>query len=132
MGDGYRRTNGAVLALRYHLIWVPRRRRKVLVGAVAERLDALLREKAAELEIEIEHLAIQSDHLHLFVNAPASLSVAQIVFRLKGYTARVLRKDFARLRTMPSMWTTSYFASTAGKVSAVTIERYIQAQSTRA
>lgn len=118
--------------MRYHLIWIPRRRRKVLEGAVAERLEALLREKAVELDIEIEHLAIQPDHLHLFVNAPASLSVAQIVFRLKGYTSRVLRQEFAHLRKMPSMWTTSYFASTAGKVSAATIERYIQAQSTRA
>lgn len=132
MVSGYRHTNGAVLALRYHIIWIPRRRRKVLVGAVADRLEALLREKAAELEIEIEHLAIQPDHLHLFVNAPASLAVAQIAFRLKGYTSRVLRKEFPHLRKMPSMWTTSYFASTAGKVSAATIERYIQAQSTRA
>jgi putative transposase len=102
------------------------------VGAVADRLEVLLREKAAELEIEIEHLAIQPDHLHLFLNARPSLAVSQIVFRLKGYTSRVLRKEFLHLKKMPSMWTTSYFASTAGKVSAATIERYIQAQSTRA
>lgn len=132
MKSDYRHNEGAVVKLRYHLIWIPRRRRKVLVGAVADRLEALLREKAAELSVEIEHLAIQPDHLHLFVNAPPSLAVAQIVFRLKGYTSRVLRKEFDHLRKMPSMWTTSYFASTAGKVSAATIERYIQAQSTRA
>ncbi|MEX2542455.1 MAG: IS200/IS605 family transposase [Trueperaceae bacterium] len=132
MGDGYKRHKGAVAELRYHLIWVPRRRRKVLAGAVAERLEMLLREKAAELGVEIEHLAIQPDHLHLFVNAPPSLAVAQIVFRLKGYTSRIIRQEFAHLKRMPSMWTTSYFASTAGKVSASTIERYIQQQSTRA
>lgn len=132
MKSDYRHNEGAVIALRYHLIWIPRRRRKVLSGDVAERLEALLREKAAELNVEIEHLAMQPDHLHLFVNAPPSLAVAQIVFRLKGYTSRILRKEFDHLRKMPSMWTTSYFASTAGKVSASTIERYIQAQSTRA
>ncbi len=132
MGADYRHNEGAVVKLRYHLIWIPRRRRKVLVGAVADRLEVLLREKAAELEIEIEHLAIQPDHLHLFLNARPSLAVSQIVFRLKGYTSRVLRKEFLHLKKMPSMWTTSYFASTAGKVSAATIERYIQAQSTRA
>ena len=132
MKPSYKHNEGAVIELRYHLIWVPRRRRKVLSGDVAERLEALLREKAAELNVEIEHLAIQPDHLHLFVNAPPSLAVAQIVFRLKGYTSRILRKEFSHLKRMPSMWTTSYFASTAGKVSASTIERYIQAQSTRA
>lgn len=132
MASGYKHTSGAILDLRYHLIWIPRRRRKVLVGAVADRLEELLYEKTAELEIEIEHLAIQPDHLHLFVNAKASLSVAQIVFRLKGSTSRILRKEFPHLKKMPSMWTTSYFASTAGKVSATTIEKYIQAQSKRA
>lgn len=118
--------------LKYHLIWTPRRRRKVLVGNVANRLEALLREKAIELSLEVEHLAIRSDHLHLFVNAPPSLAVSQIVYRLKGYTSRELRQEFSHLAKMPSMWTTSYFASTAGKVSASTIERYIRAQSTRA
>lgn len=55
-----------------------------------------------------------------------------IVFRLKGATARLLRQEFVHLRRMPSLWTTSYFVSTAGNVAAETIERYIQAQSTRA
>lgn len=131
MADPHRHNRGSVVLLNYHLIWIPRRRRKVLVGPVAQRLEQLLREKAAELLVQIDHLAIQPDHLHLFVSAPPSLSVSQIVFRLKGYTARVLRQEFPHLRKLPSMWTTSYFASTAGNVSQETIRRYIDAQSTR-
>jgi putative transposase len=118
--------------LKYHLIWIPRRRRKVLVGAVADRLEVLLREKAKELSVEIEHLAIRPDHLHMFVNAPPSLAVSQLVYRFKGYTARVLGKEFPHLRKMPSVWTTAYFASTARRVSEATIQRYIEAQSKRA
>jgi putative transposase len=121
-----------MVKLKYHLIWIPRRRRKVLVGAVADRLEALLREKAEELCVEIEHLAIQSDHLHMFVNAPPSLAVSQLVYRFKGYTSRVLRQEFPGLRKLPSMWTTAYFASTAGRVSEATIQSYIEAQSKRA
>jgi putative transposase len=98
---------------------------------IAKCLEQLLYEKAKEIDVQIEHLAIQPDHLHLFVSAPPSLAVSQIVFRLKGYTARVLRQEFPVLRRMPSMWTTSYFASTAGNVSQATIQRYIEAQSTR-
>jgi putative transposase len=132
MTTGYRHNRGSVVLLEYHLIWSPRRRRKVLVGAVAHRLQALLREKAKELCVEIEHLAIRPDHLHMFVNAPPSLAVSQLVYRFKGHTSRVLRQEFAHLRKMPSMWTTAYFASTAGRVSEATIQKYIQAQSTRA
>lgn len=130
--DGYRHNKGGVVSLNYHLIWVPRRRRRVLVGAVADRLEGLLREKAVELSVEIEQLAIQPDHLHMFVNAPPSLAVSQLVYRFKGHTSHVLRKDFPHLLKMPSMWTTAYFAATTGRVSEATIQRYIEAQSKRA
>lgn len=132
MATLYVHNKGSVVSLKYHLIWVPRRRRKVLVGRVANRLEELLHEKATDIGVEMEHLAIQPDHLHLFVSAPPSLSVSQIVYRLKGYTARVLRKEFAHLLKMPSMWTSAYFATTAGRVSEVAIKQYIEAQSTRA
>jgi putative transposase len=132
MTSAYIHNRGSVVMLKYHLIWVPRRRRKVLVGAVTDRLEELLREKAQELEVGIEQLTIQPDHLHMFVDAPPSLAVSQLVYRFKGYTSRVLRQDFAHLRKMPSMWTTAYFASTAGRVSEATIQKYIEAQSTRA
>jgi putative transposase len=129
---GYLHLRGSVSLLRYHFVWIPRRRRKVLLGPVAERLEQLLVAKAAELDLDILRLAIQPDHIHLFIAAPPVFSPAQIVFRLKGATARLLRQEFVHLRRMPSLWTTSYFVSTAGNVAAETIERYIQAQSTRA
>lgn len=128
----YRHSNGAVYLLRLHFIWIPRRRRAVLVGPVAERLDTLIREKAAELDLGVLRLAIQPDHLHLFVGVDPKIAPAQIAYRLKGYTSRILRQEFEHLRRMPSMWTTSYFVSSAGNVSAATIAQYIQSQSTRA
>ena len=90
--DVYRHRNGCVVLIKYHLIWIPRRRRKVLVGAVADRLEQLLQAKCAELEIMIEHLAIQPDHLHLFIEAPPMLAPSQIAFRLKGYTSQAVAK----------------------------------------
>jgi putative transposase len=131
MLDRYRRNKGSVTSIRYHVIWIPRRRRKVLVGDVAKRLVALLREKAAEIEVNIMHLAVEPDHIHLFLDCPQDLATSQIVFRLKGYTSRILRKEFEHLRRMPSMWTTSYFASTAAAVSEQTIAKYINSQGTR-
>src|SRR5215813_11982356 len=115
MPDRYRRNKGSLTLIRYHVIWIPRRRRKVLVGVVAKRLIALLREKAAEIDVKIIHLAVEPDHIRLFLDCPQHLAISQIVFRLKGYTARILRKEFEPLRRMPSMWTTSDFASTAAR-----------------
>lgn len=130
--DVYKHRDGCVVLIKYHLIWIPRRRRKVLIGEVANRLEELLRAKCEELEITIERLAIQSDHLHLFIEAPPMLAPSQIAFRLKGFTSHALRKEFPQLKRMPSMWTTSYFCSTAGAVSQEVIQKYIEAQSTRA
>jgi putative transposase len=56
----------------------------VLIGAVADRLEQLLKEKTEQMSVEIEHLAIQPDHLHLFVNAPPSLALSQLVHGLKS------------------------------------------------
>jgi putative transposase len=118
--------------LNYHFVWIPRRRRPVLYGKVAKRLDGLIREKAKELGIEILALEIQPDHVHLFASSPPNLSPGQIMFRIKGYTARVLRKEFPELLKLPSMWTRSYFVSTAGNVSSEVIRKYIERQSKRA
>ncbi|MBX6423430.1 IS200/IS605 family transposase [Thermosulfurimonas sp. F29] len=132
MSQDYKRAYTSMYLLNYHFVWIPRRRRPVLVGRVAERLKELILEKAGELKLEVLELAIQPDHVHLFVSAPPNLAPNQIMFRIKGYTARVLRREFPWLRKLPSMWTRAYFVSTAGNVSSETIRRYIEAQSTSA
>ena len=132
MDDSYRHTRHGVYLIYYHFVWAPRRRRPVLVGAVADRLEALMRDKAAELGLDILRLAIRRDHVHIFIAAHPDIAPAQIAHRLKGYTARVLRHEFPHLLRLPSLWTHSSFVSTAGNVSAATIDRYIAAQSTRA
>ena len=124
----YRHKNTCVFLLNYHFIWIPRRRRRVLKGDVKDRFEELLREKALELECEILALEIRPEHVHLFLSATPDLSPVQIVHRLKGYTAHVLRREFPVLMKLPSMWTRSYFVSTAGNVSSETIRRYIEEQ----
>ena len=119
------RKSSSVFLLNYHVVWIPKYRRKVLVGAIRERLIELLGEKCKELGWEVIALEVMPDHLHLFVGVTPSVAPDQIVFRLKGYTSRILRKEFPHLKRMPALWTPSYFVSSAGNVSAATIERYI-------
>ena len=115
----------------YHLIWCPKRRRKILVDRLKTRLDELIRETAPALECEILALEILPDHLHLFVSTPPQGAPNQMVGRFKGKTSRILRQEVPFLQRMPSLWTRSYFCSTAGHVAADPIRRYIEAQSTR-
>ena len=131
MDTTYQHNRTSVTLLNYHFVWIPVRRRKVLVGPVAERLSTLIYEVAAELRCAVIALEIMPDHVHLFLSATPILAPDQIMFRLKGRTSRVLRQEFRHLQVMPSMWTRSYFASTAGNVASETIRQYIATQKTR-
>ena len=128
----YRHTSGGVSNLNYHIVFCPKYRLPVLVGDVASDLESLIREKAEDLEVEVKHLAIKPDHVHLFVKAPPVLSPAQLAHQFKGYSSRVLRDRYRHLRSrMPSLWSRSYYVGAAGHVSDKTIARYIAAQETR-
>jgi putative transposase len=95
---------------------------------IAKRLSELIAEVVKALDCEILAQEIMPDHIHLFLNCPPNIAPDQIMFRIKGYSSRILRKEFAALARMPSMWTRSYFVSTAGNVSSETIKRYIENQ----
>jgi len=135
VSQAYRHKETSVFLLNYHIIFCPKRRRKILVGAVKERLEQLLRETCAEIECEILALEIMPDHLHLFVSTVPQMAPNQITARLKGKSSRLLRQEFPFLLKMPSLWTRSAFFSTAGNedfsVASETIKRYIENQTTR-
>jgi putative transposase len=125
----YQRDEHRVHLIVYHLIWCPTRRKAILIGSLKERLAQLIEQKCAEKGWDMLELAIQPDHLHLFVRVWPSDSAAEVVKELKGFSSFHLRKEFAPiLSKLPSLWTRSYFSSTAGNVSAETIQRYIEAQ----
>jgi putative transposase len=131
MSQPYRHTKTCVSLINYHFVWCPKRRRKVLVGRVERDLHRLLIAKAKDLGSEPIALEIMPDHVHLFLNCPPTLSPSDAMFWLKGYTSRLLRQKYPHLERMSSLWTRSYFVSTAGNVSSSTIQRYIAEQKTR-
>ncbi len=125
----YRKTSGAVYNLHYHLVFCPKYRRAVLVGPVKERLETLLHAKANELDAEIEALEVMPDHVHLFFSAPPVHAPQHLANQFKGYTSRILRQEFASLRSrLPSLWSRSYYIGSAGYVSVEVIEAYIATQ----
>lgn len=127
----YQHGNTTVHLLNYPFVWCPKRRRKVLRGRIESRLREVICEVAKEHEWEVLALEVMPDHVHLFLGAVPDASPMQIMHAVKGRSARVLRTENPELRRMPSLWTRSYFVSTARNVSAATVERYIAEQKTR-
>ncbi|MEM3438050.1 MAG: IS200/IS605 family transposase [Nitrososphaerales archaeon] len=122
------RSRKKVFLIQYDLVWCPKRRKPVLVGKVKERLEQIIYQVAEELGIEVLELAINPDHVHLFISAYPTIPVHKIIKRIKGRSSNLLRKEFPELLKLPSLWTRSYYVSTIGAVSKENIENYIESQ----
>lgn len=125
----YQHDRHSVHLIVYHLIFCPKRRWRVLVGAVQKRLGQIIDEVITEHGWQLIERAIQPDHVHLFVRTNPSTLPSDIPRLIKGRSSHLLRQEFAHLRKLPTLWTHSYFLSTAGNVSSETIQRYIERQS---
>jgi REP-associated tyrosine transposase len=129
---GYARNAGAVFSLKYHLVFCPKYRKAVLIGPVAERLQALLHSKATELKAILHTLEVMPDHVRLFIESDPGMAPAKLAAQLKGYTSRILRQEFRHLRSqLPSLWSRSYYIWSVGHVSEATVRRYIENQKGR-
>jgi len=128
----WKTSNTTVYNVGYHLIWCPKYRREVLTGDVRIRLKELLVEKAEKINVSIENMEIMPDHVHLFVKSTPVNAPHYIVQQLKGYTSRMLRQEFPKLKSrLPTLWTRSYYVETIGHISEPTIKRYIEDQKNR-
>ncbi|WP_219670788.1 IS200/IS605 family transposase, partial [Clostridioides difficile] len=95
------------------------------------RFKTLVKNKCKEMDIEIVAIECDKDYTHMFLNSLPTLNPSDIMQNIKGYTSKILREEFIELSKMPSLWTRSYFVSTAGNVCSETIKKYVKNQKTR-
>lgn len=132
MKDPYKRTATTVSLINYHFVFCPRYRRKIFdFPGVEDRFKELVREECQKHEIDILAMECHRDHAHLFLSCYPQQPIPDIMKWIKGCTSHALRDEFPILSRMPSLWTRSYFVSTAGNVSSETIKRYVDTQKTR-
>jgi putative transposase len=124
----YRHESNAVSLLNYHFVWIPKRRKAVLVGDIARRLTDIIYEVADENRWSIIALEVMPDYVHLFLNVKPTDAPADVMRKIKGRASHHLRKEFPELLKIPTLWTPSYFVSTAGNVCTQTVKRYIEQQ----
>jgi len=125
----YKSNRNIVYSCKYHVVWCPKYRRKVLVGDVETRLRAIIKETATEFRSEILALEILPDHVHLLVEVDPQFGINRLIKYLKGRTSRYLRREFPNLKSsMPCLWTNSYFVSTVGGAPLTVIKQYVENQ----
>lgn len=114
---------------KYHVVIIPKYRKRVLFGQVRSRVREVLRELAKRKGIEIVEGNVMIDHVHMMLSIPPKYSVARIVGYLKGKSAIWLHNEFGSRKCVQqkSFWSTGYFVRTVG-LDQKMVQKYIQDQ----
>lgn len=127
----YKSNNNVVYSCKYHVVFCPKYRRKVLVGDIKTRLKELVASICAEWNVDLLEMEVMPDHVHLLLDVDPQFGIHRAVKTIKGRTSHVLRNEFPELRTkIPSLWTNSYFVSTVGGAPLSIVKQYIESQKT--
>ena len=115
----------------YHVVWIPKYRKKVLKGELKQYLEKGLCDiERFHPDIEIETLSIQVDHIHLVIVIPPKYAVSAIVGTIKANTSREIRQRFPWIKKVywrNEFWSIGFFSSTVG-VNEDVIKRYVEFQ----
>ena len=115
---------------KYHIVWVPKNRRKIIYGKLRKELGQILRRLCEYKGIEAVEGTLCRDHIHLCLSIPPKYSVSTIVGYLKGKSAMMIFERFSRLKRNfkgHSFWARGYYVSTVG-LDEAKIRRYIKNQ----
>lgn len=129
MENKYDVNNTWKYSCKYHIIWCPKYRRKVLINGIDERIKGLLKQWEQEFNYQIIEQEVMPDHIHLLIYTTADVNMPDLVKTFKGRTARILRSEFPELKKkLPNLWTRSKFIATVGSVSIEVVKKYIEEQ----
>ncbi len=127
----YRKNSHSKYDLKVHLIWIPKYRKRVLIGKVAERVRDVLRQVCMEHEVNIISGKVSSDHVHMFVSYRPQMALSKLVQYLKGTSSRIMLEEFAHLRKQfwgRHFWARGYMAISSGNITDEVIQQYIDEQ----
>ena len=115
---------------KYHVVWIPKCRRKVLFGRIRKHIGDLLHSLARQKECKILEGHLQPDHIHILISIPPKYSVAQVIGFIKGKSAIHIARTYLGQKknfTGMSFWARGYFVSTVG-ADEETVANYIRNQ----
>ena len=115
---------------KYHIVFIPKCRRKVLYKTLRQHLGEVFRDLAQQRECRIEEGHLMLDHVHILISIPPKYAVSQVVGFIKGKSAIHLARVYGEHRRNfvgQSFWARGYFVSTVGRDEEV-IRNYIRNQ----
>ena len=125
----YRSTETTVYCCRYHIIFCPKYRRKVLTEPIGERFKEIVESMQETYNFLVIEMEVMPDHVHLLLDIDPTIGVNEVVKKIKGKTAHDLRAEFPELvRKLPCLWTRSEFIATVGSISLDVVKTYIENQ----
>ncbi len=116
--DGAQSLSHTVWECKYHVVWIPKYRRKSLYEQLRKHLGQVFRELARQKESMIEEGHLMPDHVHMLISIPPKYGVSQVVGYIKGKSAIHIARTFLGRRknfTGQSFWARGYFVSTVGR-----------------
>lgn len=129
--QSYKSSSHTRYDIKYHIVWIPKYRKPIMEGAVADRLRELVRQICQQNEVTIIKGHISKDHIHILVSCSPSLVVSRLVQKLKGASSHKLFSEFAHLRKQywgQHLWSRGYFVATTGTITDEIIKEYIENQ----
>ena len=128
----YKRGSHYVYYCDYHLVFVTKYRRKIFNEGIFAYFDKrLLEVRKQNPQIEFKEVNHHEDHIHMLVSIPPTISVGQVVRKIKANTAKDLKQKFPVLKEIywgtESVWSAGYFVSTVG-INEKVVKEYIQKQ----
>lgn len=117
---------------RYHLVWITKYRYKVLQGDIRLRIREIIRQVCSENRVEIIKGVLASDHVHMFVSIPPSLSVSDFMRKVKGRSSHKVQREFPQLKKRywgRHFWGRGYFSTTNGAITEDIVLQYLESHS---
>lgn len=125
----YKSNKNIVYSCKYHVIWCPKYRRKVLINGVDNHLKNIVKEVCKECFADLLEIEVVADHVHMMVEVDPQFGIHKLIKRIKGKSSRILRKEYKFLRSrISTLWSNSYFVTTLGGAPLEIIKQYIKDQ----
>lgn len=115
--------------LYYHVVWIPKYRKRILEGQVGERARQVILKVADEYGYGVDELKVSSDHIHVLIRLEPKQAVPDVVRTLKSITARTLLVEFPELKKylwQGSLWAGGYCVNTVGGLNLDAVRHYIR------
>ena len=115
----------------YHIVWIPKYRKRVLRGEIAARIRELIQECVDFNRWRIAEINVKPDHIHILIQLRPDISVGKAVQLLKGKSSRIIRKEFPSLKEFywgNNFWSEGFFVETIGRLNNDAIKKYIKNQ----